>query len=238
MVSPQFETSQQLHRPTWNYLCRKQRPRIICQVVWDLWSRRNNLGLGKPTFTLSHMLERAKERQLEFTTSHTVRPSPTARRTVAWSAPGPLWYKINFDGDDLIRRTVQDSRWSSEILKVWLWLHYHSWYQYLSQSQRWKPWQLEEHWNWLWRLGLIELLEGDSEVLIQTLKTGTKTLAQFGHIANDILYLASHFTALKFSNVHRHCNKGCSLTCEASNYCQIMQLLSGQKKKEGADFGA
>nr|POF03683.1 hypothetical protein CFP56_34439 [Quercus suber] len=51
------------------------------------------------------------------------------------------------------------------------------------------------------------ILEGDSKVLIQILKTGTKTLAQFGFIANDILYLASNFTVLKFSHVCRQASK-------------------------------
>ena len=40
------------------------------------------------------------------------------------------------------------------------------------------------------------ILEGDSAVLMQSLKTGSKSLAQFSHLANDILFLASHFTNL------------------------------------------
>ena len=51
------------------------------------------------------------------------------------------------------------------------------------------------------------ILEGDSAVLMQNLKTSTSSLVQFSHIANDILFLASYFTDLNFSHVSRLCNK-------------------------------
>ena len=51
------------------------------------------------------------------------------------------------------------------------------------------------------------VLEGDSAVLMQTLKNGTRSLAQYNHIAKDILFLASYFSALKFSHVSCSCNK-------------------------------
>lgn len=51
------------------------------------------------------------------------------------------------------------------------------------------------------------ILEGDSAVLMQTLKTSTSSLAQFSHIANDILFLASYFSDVKFSHVSRFYNK-------------------------------
>lgn len=51
------------------------------------------------------------------------------------------------------------------------------------------------------------ILEGDSAVLMQNLKNGTRSLAQFSHIANNILFLASYFFDLKFSHVSRFCSK-------------------------------
>ena len=44
-------------------------------------------------------------------------------------------------------------------------------------------------------------------MLMQTLKNGTRSLAQYNHIANDILFLALYFSALKFSHVSCSCNK-------------------------------
>lgn len=43
------------------------------------------------------------------------------------------------------------------------------------------------------------VLEGDSQVLINALKTNSHSLSQFGHIVNDIWYLASHFPILSYS---------------------------------------
>lgn len=50
------------------------------------------------------------------------------------------------------------------------------------------------------------ILEGDSEFFINALESGCSFLAQFGHIANDVQYLASFFPALSVSHVRRHCN--------------------------------
>lgn len=39
-------------------LAKKNDPKLFCWVVWDIWNRRNNIKLGKPTYTLSQVLER------------------------------------------------------------------------------------------------------------------------------------------------------------------------------------
>ena len=50
------------------------------------------------------------------------------------------------------------------------------------------------------------ILEGDSKILITALKEHTHSLANFGHIAQDIQYLASHFSSIEYTHVHRQCN--------------------------------
>ena len=50
------------------------------------------------------------------------------------------------------------------------------------------------------------VLEGDSLILMNALKSNSHNLAQFGHIINDIQYLASQFSIISFSHVRRHCN--------------------------------
>lgn len=73
-------------------------------------------------------------------------------------------------------------------------------------------------------LGFDNLVfEGGSQVLINVLKSGTCTLAQYGHLAKDIIFLALHFSVLKFSHLCRIGNKVAhSLTCRVitSRPCQ------------------
>ncbi|XP_030963888.1 uncharacterized protein LOC115985057 [Quercus lobata] len=50
------------------------------------------------------------------------------------------------------------------------------------------------------------ILEGDCEILMKTLQTTSKSLAQFGKIAEDIRVYASMFQDISFSHVRRNCN--------------------------------
>ena len=50
------------------------------------------------------------------------------------------------------------------------------------------------------------VLEGDSQILINALKTGLHTLAHFRHIVQDIRYLAPSFSDVRYSHVCRQCN--------------------------------
>ena len=50
------------------------------------------------------------------------------------------------------------------------------------------------------------VLEGDSLILMNALNSNSHSLAQFGHIINDIQYLASQFSIISFSHLRRHCN--------------------------------
>ena len=49
-------------------------------------------------------------------------------------------------------------------------------------------------------------LEGDSQTLISALVNNTHSLSSFGHIMKDIQFLASCFSKINYSHVHRHCN--------------------------------
>ena len=57
-------------------------------------------------------------------------------------------------------------------------------------------------------LGLEDIvLEGDNEPLFKALKNRGRSLAQHGHLLNDILFLSSFFTNFSVSWVRRQCNK-------------------------------
>ena len=51
------------------------------------------------------------------------------------------------------------------------------------------------------------VLEGDNEILFKALKNGDRSLAQHGHLTQDILFLNSHFLAFNLSLICRQCNK-------------------------------
>ena len=50
------------------------------------------------------------------------------------------------------------------------------------------------------------ILEGDSEILIKVLKSSSSSLSSYGHIAQDMQYLASCFSKMCFSHVRRYYN--------------------------------
>ena len=50
------------------------------------------------------------------------------------------------------------------------------------------------------------VLEGNSLILMNTVKSNSHSLSQFGHIANDIQYLASQFSIISYSHIRGHCN--------------------------------
>ena len=51
------------------------------------------------------------------------------------------------------------------------------------------------------------ILEGDSLILINTLRSGCRSLAQFGHIATDVQHIVyQSFIDFNFSHVSRLCN--------------------------------
>ena len=66
-----------------------------------------------------------------------------------------------------------------------------------------KPWQQGEHLNLFGRLGLIELFwrEIEKSLFRPWRLVSDLSLSQIGHLTIDILYLASHFTALKLDTV-------------------------------------
>lgn len=74
------------------------------------------------------------------------------------------------------------------------------------------------------------VLEGDSLILMNALKSNSHCLPHFGHIVNDIQYLASQFFIISYSHVRRHCNTlyCSSLACEASNFFFFSTSLDGK----------
>ena len=227
---------------------------MFAAVIWTLWTRRNNLRLGKPALPLNKVIEFAQERLTEaamstslFSYSTTVAhshnmnsdgaittedtattnalPSPHAQCTpTTWMAPEAHNYKLNIDGatfaEDgtagigvVIRNDaglVMDSLYQriplpTSIIEV----------EALA-ARRAMEFTLE--------LGFDNVtLEGDSEVLVKTLNVGRNTLAHYGNLIVDILFLTSHFSKVQFSFVRRQCNR---LAHSLARRASIIQQMS------------
>ena len=50
------------------------------------------------------------------------------------------------------------------------------------------------------------ILEGDCEILIKALQSNSHSFAHFGHLAEDVKYLASKFQSYNLSHICRQCN--------------------------------
>ena len=67
-------------------------------MLWTLWNRRNNLRLGKPTLSLSLVVEFAQDRILEKNPYNVAFQHSQPHQITAWQAPVQHAYKVNFDG--------------------------------------------------------------------------------------------------------------------------------------------
>ena len=135
--------------------------------------------------------------------------SPHAQRTLTtWMAPETHNYKLNFDGATFVEDGTtgigvvirndaglvmaslsQQISLPASIIKV----------EALA-ARRAMEFALE--------LGFDNVtLEGDSEVLVKTLNARRNTLAHYGNLTVDILFLTSHFSKVQFSFVRRQCNR-------------------------------
>ena len=148
------------------------------------------------------------ERRLEATAPYQTRSAATAARVGLWTVPDRSWYKINFDGAVFLK---EDKAGLGVVIHNSEGLVMASLSQLISL-----PYSVVEVETLAARRALelaVEIgidrvvLEGDSAVLMHTLKNGTRSLTQYSHIANDILFLASFFSDLKFSHVSCSCNK-------------------------------
>ena len=182
-------------------------PALFSMVIWTLWNRRNNLRLRKAVISLDQVLHQAKERLREFALHNTVHTIPVRRQPTRWLPPDRPLYKLNFDGAlfaaeqcaglGVILRNSEGQAMVSLTERATL------------------PFTAIEVEAMAARRALLlaletgfdrVILEGDSQVLITALQNNSYTLSHFGHLVQDIQYLASCFSEIHYSHVRRHCN--------------------------------
>ena len=67
-------------------------------VLWNLWKRKNNLRLGKPTIPLNKVLEHSLEQQIESHSNPLTLTTSRSKQPARWTPPPDQWYKLNFNG--------------------------------------------------------------------------------------------------------------------------------------------
>ena len=161
------------------------------------------------TWAHNHNLNSNGATSTEDTATTNALPSPHAQRTpTMWMAPEAHNYKLNFDGatfaeDGTARIGVvicNDAGLVMASLSQRIPLPASIIEVEALAARRAMEFALE--------LGFDNVtLEGDSEVLVKTLNARRNTLAHYGNLTVDILFLTSHFSKVQFSFVRRQCNR-------------------------------
>ncbi|XP_030924555.1 uncharacterized protein LOC115951512 [Quercus lobata] len=194
-------------------------------VLWNLWRRRNNLRLGKPTIPLDKVLEHSWEQRFESHSSPLTSTTPTTKQPARWTPPPDHWYKLNFDGatfadkdtagigimvrnsDGLVMASLaQQIPLPPSVIEV----------ETLA-ARRALEFALE--------LGFERIiLEGDSESLDNALKMECRNFTMYGHLVQDIIFLSTHLSEFKISLVRRQGNNLAHSLARKSQFLSHMSV--------------
>ncbi|XP_075665404.1 uncharacterized protein LOC142635076 [Castanea sativa] len=200
-------------------------PALFSLVLWNLWNRRNNLRLGKPTLPLDKVLEHSQERQLESHSSPITSTNQRRTQIAPWTSPQDNRYKINFEG-----ATFADDR-SAGLRAV---IRNKEGRVMAALSQKIPLPMLVIKVEVLAARRALELavelgfdhiiLEGDSEILHKALLVEGRNFTPYGHLVQDVVYFSSFLSAFKTSLVRRSGNKlahSLARNSKSLNYMQI-----------------
>ena len=188
-------------------------------VLWNLWKRKNNLRLGKPTIPLNKVLEHSLEQQIESHSNPLTLTTSRSKQPARWTPPPDQWYKLNFNGatfadkdtagigivvrnnNGLVMASLaQQVPLSPSVIKV----------ETLA-TRKALEFALE--------LGFEPIiLEGDSKSLDKALKTKCSNFSLYGHLMQDILFLSTHLSDFKISLVCRQGNNLAHSLARKSQY--------------------
>ena len=183
-------------------------PELFSTIVWFLWNQRNNLRLGKGSIPLDQVLQQARNKLQEFKSAQTRTGAASTRHSSSqWQPPPSSVCKINFDSALFMKE---------QRAGIGVAIQNENGLIMVSSSQQIPlPGTVVEVEALATRKALElaldcgldrVILEGDCEILMKTLQTASKSLAQFGKIAEDIRVYASMFQDISFSHVLRNCN--------------------------------
>ncbi|XP_023876184.1 uncharacterized protein LOC111988631 [Quercus suber] len=184
----------------------------MAMVLWTIWYRRNQLRVSSNDFPKSQVLQQAIQSLATFQQSQqslsqplvTSRPQPRAQ----WSPPPPNCLKLNFDGAVFpelgkagLGVVVHDSQGNAiASLSEQAPLSFSSDIVEAMAAARALVFAQE--------LGITDfVLEGDSEVVINSLRNKEASFSPFGHLLESAKSMLVSSTCINFSHVRRSGNK-------------------------------
>ena len=194
-------------------------------VLWNLWKRRNNLRLGKPTIPLNKVLEHSREQRIESHSSPLTLTTLRSKQLARWTLPLDHWYKFNFDGATFVDKDTVGIGivvCNSDGLLM----------ASLAQQVPLPPSVIgvetlaaRRALEFALELGFDRIiLEGDSESLNKALKTECSSFTPYGHLVQDILFLSTHLPDFKISLVRRQGNNLVHSLARKSQYLSHMSV--------------
>ena len=177
-------------------------------VTWEIWHQRNQVRNRKACCTLDQLALQAKEKPAEyFAVLPPTLPAPLKPKEI-WKPPDASLVKINFDG--VIFRSENRSG-----IGVVVRTHTGAILASLAQSipQAFQPAEIEviaaaRALEFGQEIGITEaILEGDSELIVNSLKSGRATMASVEPLIQDATIFSASYTKLLYSHCRRDDNK-------------------------------
>ena len=185
-------------------------------TTWGIWNQRNQVHLHKPCCASDWIATQAKERLQEFTAALPLKPPRTTRTRDIWKPPHASHFKINFDGAIFrnenrsgIGVVIRDHIGSVIVSLV------------QSISPAYQPREIEalaaaralEFGQEIGIGGVV--LEGDSKLIINSLKAGGNTIALVEPLIQDAILFSNSYSELQYSHCRR---KGNTLAHSLARY--------------------
>ena len=181
---------------------------LFGMTTWGIWSQRNQVHNHQPCYTSDQIVPQAKERLNEFFAVLPPVPAKAPKPQVVWKPPDRMLVKINFDG--AIFKTENRSRTGVVIRD-------HTGAILASQAQSFSPAltpvEIEvvaaaRALEFGLETGSVEaILEGDSELIMNSLKAGGDTIALVQPLVQDAIIFSNFYTKLLYSHCRRDNNK-------------------------------
>ncbi|KAK9991286.1 hypothetical protein SO802_026271 [Lithocarpus litseifolius] len=181
---------------------------LFAMITWGIWNQRNQVRNNQPCCTSDQLVSQAKERLAEFTAVIPPAPAVEPEPQAIWKPPDARLVKINFDG--AIFKTENRSGIGVDVRD-----HTGAILASLAQSfsPALTPVEIEavaaaRALEFGLEIGSSEaILEGDSELIMNSLKSGGGTIASVQPLVQDAIIFADFYTKLLYSHCRRDGNK-------------------------------
>ena len=179
----------------------------MATILWTVWHRRNQIRTLNNDYPITQVVQNAKQTLQDFHNANMVQAAQvpiSARPRVRWKPPPEASLKVNFDG-----ATIKDIGKAGPGAMI-----RNSSGQVLASLSEQVPLPhtsdivealaAAQAISFALELGFSSfILEGDSEVVIKSLKSDEATLSPFGHILNSAKQKTETSCCISFSHIRR-----------------------------------